>query len=57
MRLEMLTFQGAQRVLAAAIDHATAISVPMCIAIADIRGVPILTARMDGAPFGALPIC
>ncbi|MBU2983710.1 heme-binding protein [Lentibacter algarum] len=56
-QLTTLSFMGAQKVLSAAIQHAQEIGVPMCIAIVDVRAVPILTARMDEAPFGAVPIC
>jgi uncharacterized protein GlcG (DUF336 family) len=51
-----LCFSGAQKVLAADISEAERIGVPMCVDITDPRGVSILTARMDTAPFGATPI-
>lgn len=57
LKLATLSLCGAQRILAAAINCAEKINVPMCVAITDIRGVQILSARMDGAPFGAVPIC
>ncbi len=44
-----LTLHGAQRVLQAAIAHATTIGQPMCIAVVDLGGNLLSFARMDGA--------
>jgi uncharacterized protein GlcG (DUF336 family) len=44
-----LTYEGAQALLAAAIDHASRMGVPQCIAVVD-EGCNLLAfARMDGA--------
>jgi uncharacterized protein GlcG (DUF336 family) len=45
----ILTFAGAQKVLLAAIDHATRIACPMCIAVTDAGGNLLAFARMDGS--------
>ncbi|MEB0112494.1 heme-binding protein [Variovorax sp. RTB1] len=45
----LLTLQGAQRVLQAAIGHAHAIGQPMCIAVVDLGGNLLAFARMDGS--------
>lgn len=45
-----LTLQGAQRVLDAALAHAAAVAVPVCVAVADHSGALLAFARMDGAP-------
>lgn len=41
---------AAQRVLDAAVADAASKGQAMCLAIADPSGLPVLTARMDGAP-------
>lgn len=51
-----LTLTGAQRVLSAAQKEADRLGCPMCIAVTDTAGLPILTARMDRSPFGAIQI-
>lgn len=53
---QALTFAGAQVVLAACITKATEMNIPACIAVTDAAGHPIVTARMDGAPFMAAEI-
>jgi len=45
-----LTFEGARKVLNAALDHAEKMEQAFCIAVTDPSGEAILTARMDGAP-------
>ncbi|MDA4107084.1 GlcG/HbpS family heme-binding protein [Mycolicibacterium holsaticum] len=45
-----ITLAGATRALNAAMEHAAAIDVPVCVAVAD-RGANLISfARMDGAP-------
>jgi len=44
-----LTFEGAQKLLAAAIDKAREMKVPECICIVDAGGHLLAMARMDGA--------
>ena len=45
-----ITLSGAQQVLTAALDHATALGVPVCLAVVDRAGHLLAFARMDGAP-------
>ena len=45
-----LSFDGASAVLAAAVDAARRTSVEVCVAVCDLAGDAIVTARMDGAP-------
>jgi glc operon protein GlcG len=45
----ILTLDGAQKVLAAALAHAQAIKQPMCVAVVDAGGNLLAFARMDGA--------
>lgn len=49
MDARLLTLQGAQRVLQAAIDCAHEIGQPMCIAVVDFGGNLLAFARMDGS--------
>ena len=44
-----LTFEGAQKLLAAAIAKAQEMNVPQCICIVDAGGHLLTMARMDGA--------
>ena len=44
-----LTYEGAQKMLAAAVAKAKAMGVPQCIAIVDNGGNMLAFARMDGA--------
>lgn len=46
-----LTYEGAQRALAAAVAKADEMGVPQCIAIVDDGGRLLAFARMDGAKF------
>jgi uncharacterized protein GlcG (DUF336 family) len=46
-----LTYEGARKVLDAAIAHAEAIGAPMCIAVVDPGANLLAFARMDGAKF------
>ena len=46
-----LTLQGAQRVLDAALDRAVTMGAAFCLTVTDPAGEPIVTARMDGAPW------
>jgi uncharacterized protein GlcG (DUF336 family) len=48
--VKVLSLVGAQRVLAAALTSAEADDLHMCIVICDPSGLPIVSARMDGAP-------
>jgi glc operon protein GlcG len=48
--VKVITLGAAQRVLAAALEYAEANGLRMCITIADPSGLPVLSARMDGAP-------
>lgn len=48
MQRSTLTLEGARRVLDACLDAAG--KLPVVIVVADPGGVPIVTARMDGAP-------
>jgi uncharacterized protein GlcG (DUF336 family) len=50
MPVPTLTFAAARRVLDAAVSHADARGVAICVTVADPAGEPIVTARMDGAP-------
>lgn len=45
-----LTLAGASAALAASVARAEELGVPVCICVADRAGLPVLTARMDGAP-------
>ncbi|KWW97606.1 ATP:cob(I)alamin adenosyltransferase [Carbonactinospora thermoautotrophica] len=45
-----VTLSGAQQVLAAAVEHAATLDVPVCVAVADRAGNLVAFARMDGAP-------
>lgn len=45
-----ISYDAAQRVLDAAVAAATEMGRRMCITIADPSGLPIVAARMDGAP-------
>ena len=45
----VLSYEGAARIMAAAIAKATAMSVPQCISIVDSGGHLLAFARMDGA--------
>lgn len=45
-----ITLDGATRALTTALQHAAAISVPVCVAVADPGGNLVSFARMDGAP-------
>ena len=49
--LKTLTYAGAVTVTEAAASESLRIGVPVCIAVCDVSGHPILTARLDGAPF------
>lgn len=44
-----LTFDGAQKIIQAAVDKATAMGRPQCIAVVDEGGHLLAFARMDGA--------
>jgi glc operon protein GlcG len=44
-----LTFEGAQKLLAAAVEKAKAMKVPECICVVDEGGHLLAMARMDGA--------
>jgi uncharacterized protein GlcG (DUF336 family) len=44
-----LTFDGAQKILRAAVDKATSMGVPQCISVVDNGGHLLAFARMDGA--------
>lgn len=44
-----ITLSAAQRVLAAAVAAAEAGEAPVCVAVCDAAGHPVLSARMDGA--------
>jgi glc operon protein GlcG len=46
-----LTYDGARKVLDAAVAHAKAIGAPMCIAVVDPGANLLAFARMDGAKF------
>jgi len=45
-----ISLEGAQRVLAAALAKAAELGLAMCVTVSDPSGLPVLTARMDGAP-------
>jgi glc operon protein GlcG len=45
-----ITLAGAMRAIAAAMDHAASIKVPVCVAVADSGSNLVSFARMDGAP-------
>ena len=45
-----LSLAAARRVLDAALAHAESVGVMVCIAVVDPSGLPIVAARMDGAP-------
>ena len=45
-----VTLAGAMRAIAAAMEHAASIKVPVCVAVADGGGNLVSFARMDGAP-------
>ena len=45
-----VTLSGAMRAIAAAMEHAASIKVPVCVAVADGGGNLVSFARMDGAP-------
>ncbi len=49
-----LTHRGALHMLSAAVDHATQLQVPQCIAIVDRSGEVVASLRMDGAKFLSL---
>jgi glc operon protein GlcG len=51
-----ISFDAARRVLDAAVHAAQDLGRQMCVVIADQSGLPILTARMDGAPRLSLKI-
>lgn len=51
-----LSFDGARKVLDAALAKADELGIAFCIAVTDTSGVPLVTARMDGAPWGSVPI-
>jgi glc operon protein GlcG len=46
---QILSYSGAQAMLAAAVAEATAMKVPQCISIVDAGGHLLAFARMDGA--------
>jgi uncharacterized protein GlcG (DUF336 family) len=46
---KVLSYEGAEKMLAAAITRAREIKVPQCISIVDSGGHPLAFARMDGA--------
>jgi uncharacterized protein GlcG (DUF336 family) len=46
---KILSYEGAQKILAAAIAKATEMKVPQCISIVDAGGHLLAFARMDGA--------
>ena len=48
--MSSLSLAAARRVLDAAIAEAEALAVNVCVAVSDPSGLPIVTARMDGAP-------
>ena len=45
-----ITLAGATRALAAAMEHADSLEVPVCVAVVDRGGNLVSFARMDGAP-------
>ena len=45
-----VSLEGAQRVLAAALAEAGQLGLAICVTVSDPSGLPVLTARMDGAP-------
>jgi glc operon protein GlcG len=47
---KVINLSAAQRVLDAALAEAGRLQLALCITIADPSGLPVLTARMDGAP-------
>lgn len=49
IQTKILSFEGAQKMLAAAIAKATEMKVPQCISIVDTGGHLLAFARMDGA--------
>jgi uncharacterized protein GlcG (DUF336 family) len=51
----ILSYEGAQAILAAAIAKATEMQVPQCISIVDAGGHLIAFARMDGAFAMSMP--
>jgi glc operon protein GlcG len=51
----ILSYEGAQTVLAAAVAKATEMQVPQCISIVDAGGHLIAFARMDGAFAMSMP--
>jgi uncharacterized protein GlcG (DUF336 family) len=48
--MNAISLSAAQRVLDAVVTEATTLGIPVCIAITDPAGDPVLTARMDRAP-------
>jgi glc operon protein GlcG len=46
-----LTHEGALHVLQAAVEHATALGSPQCVAVVDDSGTLLAFVRMDGAKF------
>jgi glc operon protein GlcG len=48
--MQSVSLAGAQRVIAAAVAHASSMGCPVCVVVADPSGEPDATVRMDGAP-------
>jgi glc operon protein GlcG len=48
--MQSVSLAGAQRVVTAAIAHATSIGCAACVVVVDPSGEPVATVRMDGAP-------
>ena len=55
-RQTTLSFEGSQLMLRAAEAHATAIGMPMCIAIVDAGGHLLAFSRMEGARTGNIKL-
>ena len=49
-----LTYEGARKIVAAAVDRATEMGVPQCISVVDPGGHLLACARMDGAFYMSL---
>lgn len=48
--VQTLALRGAEQILVGSIEHARALSVPVCVAVTDLSGQLLAFARMDGAP-------
>lgn len=55
-QIVLLSFSNAMSMVNTAIDRATVIGVPMCLAVVDEAGEAIISVRMDGAPRIALGV-